>query len=71
MGKITTFAKRSDWLERQKPGIKAALRSMRNYGPKFEDFRPSLKKLIFDSDAEPYAEFFHKSEKDGGQRFEV
>lgn len=55
------FARRSDWLEWwQKPGMKSMLRLQRNYGPGLEDFRPSLKKLIFDSDAEPYAELFHK-----------
>lgn len=57
------IAKRSAWLDRQKPGMKSMLRKRNQYGPKSEDFRPSLKKLIFGSEAEPYAESFHKSEE--------
>lgn len=54
-----TIAKRSDWLERQKPGMKSMLREKQNYGgPEFEDYRPSLKKLIFGKNYERYAELF-------------
>ncbi len=52
------FAKRSEWIDRQKPGMKSMLRSMRSYGPGLEDFRPSLKKLMFGSNFDRYSELF-------------
>ena len=54
-----SIAKRSMWLDRQKPGMKSLLRKRNQYDiSAFEDFRPSLKKLIFGSNIERYAELF-------------
>lgn len=57
MNSDKSIAKRSDWLDLQTLSIKDRLRIMKNVH-RLEDFRPSLKKLIFGSAVDRYSEFF-------------
>lgn len=55
-GSSGSIAKRSDWIERQPPSVKTYLYIMNNIS-RFEDYRPSLKKLV-DAQFERYSEPF-------------